>query len=150
MRRISVLTIALGFTQLIGAQSAQAGCVLPGAPVAFQPNDVSFDGFAFEPASAAPAAFEVDMNGVQLDSDEEYWATHGTLLVTVNPTGAPPTVIASWTKNTYRHTEEWVCRARLEPGTLVAVGKGAVHTTDAGGTNTIQFQDCKIDLVSNC
>ena len=146
MKKNATFCTVLGSILLVTAQIAHASCVIPtGLP----PNDVSLDGFAFEIVSATTPAFEVDMNGVQRDSSgNELWATHGVLLVLLDATGAPPQLIASWTKNTERETEEWVCRAVLDD---TGIGVGAVHTlTPGAGTHTTQRFECKIDLANDC
>ena len=122
-----LLTIAFtGATLLAGAVSAQAACVIPAG---FPPNDVALE-FPLASAASAPTAFEVDMNGVQRGLDDQLlWATHGTLVVIPGPAGAEQEWIASWTKNTYRVTAEWVCRMKRGPGAPI-VGDGAVHTVD--------------------
>ena len=122
-----LLTIAFtGATLLAGAMSAQAACV---SPAGFPPNDVALE-FPFASAASAPAAFEVDMNGIQPGlNDQQLWATHGTLVVIPDAAGIEQEWIASWTKNTYRVTEEWVCRMKRDAAGAI-IGDGAVHTVD--------------------
>ncbi len=148
-RHATIILALLCSTLLFGLHAAQAACVMPaGLPA----NDVSLDGFAFEVASLTTPAVEVDMNGVQRGvEDQRSWATHGTLVVLLrDPTGAPPELIASWTKNTFFETEEWVCRMRLDGTT--AFGEGVVHTLtpDAKTFSTLQIRECKMDLVADC
>lgn len=148
MKGYSTSALMLGSLTLGATLSAQAACLFPEA---FPTNDVSLDGFAFEAASTSPptSAFEVDMNGIQGGLEiPEPWATHGTLVVTVDSDGRTEW-IASWTQNTFVDSLEWVCRLRLDEGTTVAVGTGAVTSTVFfGGTRPLQ--QCRLDLVGDC
>jgi hypothetical protein len=150
MKHKTTLAAVIGPVILLAAQAAQAACVDPG--IAPGPNDVSLDGFAFESASAPPPplGFEVDMNGIQRGNDQLLWATHGTLVILQDVQDQEPVWVASWTKNTRRETEEWVCRMRLEPGTLTLFGNGAVHRQSGGATSSTLFEECKMDLVADC
>ncbi|MCP5152727.1 MAG: hypothetical protein H6983_01085 [Ectothiorhodospiraceae bacterium] len=141
MKTSTILTVAAA-SLLSGA--VHAACV---APSGFPPNDVALE-LPFAPASAT--AVEVDMNGVQRDvNDRREWATHGTLVASVQPDGSI-LFIASWTKNAYRTTEEYVCRMRYD-GATGGFGDGMVHTVDHGTpTFPTPIEECKIDLVSNC
>ena len=149
MKKILTLAIFLGSFLLVGIHAAHAACVIPVPAVGALPrNDVSLDAFAFEIASVPLSAFEVDMNGVQRGiRDERLWATHGTLLLHVNPAGEIE-FIASWTQNTSIDSVEWVCRLKFDPGSPIAFGTGNFHSTVFGIGNVIER--CSLDLVADC
>ena len=152
MTKNPIPAIILGSSLLFATHAAQAACVYP---VGFPPNDVSLDAFAFELASASPPApnfaYEVDMNGIQRGiQDERRWATHGTLVVTVNADFQPIEWIASWTQNTYFDSSEWVCRLKLDQGGTTATGDGAVTSPAFFGLTPRPLRQCRLDLVNDC
>ncbi|MCP5155259.1 MAG: hypothetical protein H6983_13905 [Ectothiorhodospiraceae bacterium] len=152
MERKMLDVTVTGLLVLGAAQLAQGACV---DPVGFPRNDVDLDGLAFQIASAAPlpVGLEVDMNGIQRGNDQRLWATHGTFVGFVDVAGGEAQWVASWTKNTLRETEEWVCRLRLEPGTTTLFGEGAVHTVTPGAAaplSTRFIEQCRMDLVADC
>lgn len=151
MKRTTILATVFGSAILLGAQAANAACVFPAG---FPPNDVSLDGFGFEVASAPPPpiGYEVDMNGIQRGFDEALWATHGTFVALLDVDDRELVWVASWTKNTFKQTEEWVCRLKLVDPPATLSGEGAVHILTPGATpaaTTERFQ-CRMDLVADC
>ena len=150
MKKILTLAIFLSSVLLVGINAAHATCVSPFdlAGAALPPNDVSVDAFAFEAASIPLSAFEVDMNGVQRGlGDTRAWATHGTLVALVLPTGEVE-LIASWTQNERADSVEWVCRLKPEPGTPLWFGDGYYHSTVFGIGNVMAR--CTMDLAADC
>jgi len=151
MKRILTLAILLGSFLLVGIHAAHATCISPfdAAGTALPRNDVSVDAFAFEAASLSLGAFEVDMNGVQPGlGDSRLWATHGTLVVLVNPTGEIE-LVASWTQNERADSVEWVCRLKPDPtGGPLWFGDGFHHSTVFGTANFIAR--CTLDLIADC
>lgn len=149
MKTPSVPATILGSMILGTTLAAQAACVIPDG---FPPNDVSLDAFAFEAASSSPPdiALEVDMNGIQGGLEiRRPWATHGTLVLVLNEETGGAEWIASWTQNTFVDSVEWVCRLVFEDGSTVASGSGAVTSPIFFG-GTRRFDECKLDLVSDC
>ncbi len=134
---------------LLGTHTAHAACIsMATVGGALPSNDVSLDGFAFEVASVPLNAFEVDMNGVQPGlRDERLWATHGTLVVLVQPTGELE-IMTSWSQNTSVDGVEWVCRLKPDPGAPVWIGDGNFHSPLFGSGNVIDR--CVLDLVADC
>ena len=149
MKKILTLAIFLGSILLAGIQAAHASCVKPfdAGGFALPPNDVSLE-LPFAPASIPLGAFEVDMNGVQPGlGDQRLWATHGTLVALVLPTGEVE-LIASWTQNERADSVEWVCRLKPEPGTPLWFGDGYYHSTVFGIGNVMER--CTMDLAADC
>ena len=149
MKRQLISATFFGAFLLGTTLTAQAACIFPEN---LPPNDVSLDGFSWETASLSPpvGAIEVDMNGIQSGLEiPEPWATHGTLVVTFDAAGDLQDLIASWTQNTYVDSVEWVCRLKLEPGTTIANGDGAV-TSPVFYQGTRVLEGCRLDLVNDC
>jgi hypothetical protein len=144
-----ILSTFLGSFLLAGIHTANASCISPfdAGGAALPPNDVSLEG-PFAAASVPASAFEVDMNGVQSGlGDQRLWATHGTLVALVAPTGEVE-LIASWTQNERADSVEWVCRLKPEPGTPLWFGDGFHHSSIFGTGNFIAR--CILDLAADC
>ncbi len=122
-------SLAAGAAALFSTSAAHAFCIQTN-DATFGGNDVGIMGCA----ASGPGVSACDMNGTQLR-----WATHGTLVFDGNQEVA----IASWTRNTDKWTEEYVCRLDLTN----FVGPGLVHQfTGAGGVgkSLVNFDRCAL------